>query len=77
MYQSTSCKVGNMSTKPCPPPALISIEWPQFQEPFDILYRGIITDDPDFDVYRMKEGKLNAIASSYFSKQFSSNDKEG
>jgi hypothetical protein len=38
---------------------------------------GIITDDPDFDIYRMKEVKLCAIASWYLSKEFSSNDEEG
>jgi hypothetical protein len=37
---------------------------------------GIITDDPDFDIYRMKKEILCAIASSYQSKQFSSNDEE-
>jgi hypothetical protein len=36
----------------------------------------IITDDPDFDVFRMKEGKLHAIASSYLSKPFSYNEVE-
>jgi hypothetical protein len=35
---------------------------------------GIITDDPKFDVYHMKKGKLYAIA--YLSKQFCSNDEE-
>jgi hypothetical protein len=38
---------------------------------------GIIADDPDFDVYHMKEEKLYAIASSYLLKQFSSNKVEG
>jgi hypothetical protein len=38
---------------------------------------GIITNDPDIDVYRMKEEKLYAIASSYLSKQFSSKGVEG
>jgi hypothetical protein len=38
---------------------------------------GIITDDLDFNDYRVKQGKLCAIESSYLSKQFSSNDEEG
>jgi hypothetical protein len=38
---------------------------------------GVITDDPDFDVYRLKRGKLYAIVSSYLLKQLSSNEVEG
>jgi hypothetical protein len=36
LYQSISCEVGNTSTYLYPPPALISTEWSQFQEPFGL-----------------------------------------
>jgi hypothetical protein len=38
---------------------------------------GNIIDDPDFDLFRMRDGKLYASWSSYPSKQFFSNDVEG
>jgi hypothetical protein len=49
----------------------------EYANPRAIRYiNSIITDDIDFDVFRVKEEKT-AIASSYLSKQFSSNELEG
>jgi hypothetical protein len=49
---------------------LIKIDFkPHFKSHLVYIIHGIITDDPEFDVYHMKKGNLCAIASSYLSKK--------